>query len=141
MHHPSGRMLCPYDSPSLNTRMVQYSRQCWYHWIATVRSTKKGPVNICLSIARHTVQPAGKNNVSTTLYGFSGAHNLKVCLFTNPARWTVKGGTALPHKRYAFPIELTLQLLVDCSDPMRLFNFVRTRQIPSQDGVPLMFYS
>lgn len=96
---------------------------------------KKGPVNTFLSIARHTVQSAEKNGVSTTLYGFSGAQNLKICLFTNPSMWKVKGGTALPYKLYAFPIELTLQLLPDCSDPMRLFNFVRTRQIPSQDGV------
>jgi len=42
----------------------------------------------------------------------------------------------MPHKRYAFPTELTLQLLVDCSGHMRLFNFVRTRQILSQDDVP-----
>jgi hypothetical protein len=41
------------------------------------------------------------------------------------------------HKRYAIPTELTLQLLVDCSDHKRLFNFVRTRQIPSQDYVSL----
>lgn len=63
-----------------------------------------------------------------------GAQNLILCLFTNPSRWTA-GGKAMPLKRYAFPKELTLQLLVDCSSHMRLFNIVRTRQIPSQDGV------
>jgi len=97
---------------------------------------KKGPVSTCLSIEYHTVQSAVQNDVSTTLYGFSGAQNLILCSFTNPSRWTAGGTQQCRINGMHSRQNLTLQLLVDCSGHMRLSNFVRTRQIPSQDGVP-----
>ena len=101
-----------------------------------VRSIKMGPVNTFLSTAHHTVQSAAQNDVSTTLYGSSGAQKLMLCLFTNPSSWTVEGDTSLSHKRYAITTELIFKPSLDYSDQIRLFNFVRKRHIPSQDGVP-----